>query len=146
MVEALIVLAITGIMVTMGYAYLISATPHAELEQAEIIVHRVLSEARNKATSEELVTTVMFDLDNSQLWVEWTDPNSGTTQSLPPRTLPDRVSFEDSGIPFVDGAVSFTPRGSLVSGGSGPVGESALQATRQRTIGSNETSSKWRRK
>lgn len=118
MIEALIVLAITGILVTMGYAYVVSATPHAELERDEIVVHRVLSEARNKAVSEELVTTVVFDVANGELWVEWTDPDSGSTMSLPHRTLSDEVSFEDSGIPYVDGQVSFTPRGSLVSGGS----------------------------
>ena len=118
MIEALIVLAITGIMVTMGYSYLISATPHAELERAQIEVHRVLADARNKATSEELVTTVMFDVINSELWVAWTDPDSGSEMSLPHKVLPDKVSFAHSGIPYVDGQVSFTPRGSLVSGGS----------------------------
>jgi Tfp pilus assembly protein FimT len=118
MIEALIVLAITGILVTMGYAYLISATPHAELERAQIEVHRVLTDARNKAVSEELVTTVMFDVANDELWVEWTDPDSGSTMSLPHQGLPDSVSFEESGIPYVDGEISFTPRGSLVSGGS----------------------------
>lgn len=118
MIEALIVLAITGIMATMGYSYLISATPHAELERAQILVHSVLSTARNKALSEELVTTVQFDVTNRELWVEWTDPATGSTMSLPHEVLPDSVSFASSGIPYVDGEVAFTPRGSLVSGGS----------------------------
>jgi hypothetical protein len=102
----------------MTISYLITAKPHAELEQAEIIVHRVLADARNKALSEELVTTVKFDLVNSELWVEWTDPETSTTMSLPHSKLPASVSFDDSGIPYVDGEISFTPRGSLVSGGS----------------------------
>jgi len=118
MIETLIVLAVTGILVTMGYSYLVSARPHANMERAEITVHTVLSDARNKALSEEIVTTVMFDLDNDELWIEWVDPTTATTQSTPHTVLPDMVSFEDSGIPYYDGEVSFTPRGSLVSGGS----------------------------
>jgi prepilin-type N-terminal cleavage/methylation domain-containing protein len=118
LLEALIVLAIAGIIATIGYAYLISSVPHAQLEQAEIMVHRVLADARNKAVSEELVTKVVFDVANKELWVEWTDPDSATVMSLPHTVLPERVSFENSGIPGVDGEVSFTPRGSLVSGGS----------------------------
>lgn len=118
MMEALIVIAIAGIVATIGFSYIISAAPHAELEQAEIAVHRALVDARNKAISEELVTTVVFDLVNDELWVEWTDPDTGALMSLPHVALPDRVSFDESGIPAVDGEVSFTPRGSLVSGGS----------------------------
>jgi len=122
LVEALIVLAIAGILATMTIAYLISAKPHAELEQAEIIVHRVLADGRNKALSEELVTTVKFDVTNSELWVEWTDPETATLMELPHATLPDSVAFAESGIPYVDGEISFTPRGSLVSGGSTSAG------------------------
>ncbi|GEM_PF-3367678 len=122
MVETLIVLAITGILATTSYAYMVSARPHAELERASLMVHGVLSEARSKAISEELVTTVVFDAQAAQLWVEWTDPDSGSTESLPTRTLPETVSFDDSGIPYIDGELSFTPRGSLVSGGSPAAG------------------------
>jgi len=122
LVEALIVLAIAGILATLSISYLISARPHAELEQAEIIVHRVLADGRNKALSEELVTTVKFDLVNNQLWVEWVDPETSSTMSLPHQALPNSVAFDDSGIPYVDGEISFTPRGSLVSGGSSSSG------------------------
>lgn len=122
LVEALIVIAVVAILGTMGYSYLISARQHAELERAQIMVHRVLVEARNKALSEELVTTAVFDTTQAQLWYEWVDPDSGTTQSSPATTLPDTVNFAASGIPYVDGEVSFTPRGSLVSGGSPEAG------------------------
>ncbi|MBN2083435.1 hypothetical protein JW859_14665 [bacterium] len=118
MIETLIVMAVTGILVTMGYSYLVSARPHADMERAELMVHSVLSDARNKALSEEIVTTVKFDVNNEELWIEWVDPATATTQSSPHTVLPDLISFEDSGIPYYDGQVSFTPRGSLVSGGS----------------------------
>lgn len=118
MVEALIVLAIAGIIATVGLSLILGAVPHSELEQAEIMVHRVLADARNKAVSEELVTKVVFDVGNDALWVEWTDPDTGAVMELPHTTLPEHVSFDNSGIPAVDGEVSFTPRGSLVSGGS----------------------------
>lgn len=115
-------LAVAGILATMSYAYMISARPHAELERATIIVHRVLLEARNKAISEELVSKVVFNVAEAKLWVEWTDPDTGTTESLPPANLPENVGFDDSGIPYIDGEISFTPRGSLVSGGSPTAG------------------------
>jgi len=117
-VETLIVIAIAGIIATMGFSYMISARPHARLEEAQVLVHNVLQHARNKAVSEELITKVVFSVDNSQLWVAWTDPVSGDDMTMPARTLPTGVIFEDSGIPSVDGEVLFTPRGSLVSGGS----------------------------
>lgn len=135
MVETLIVLAITGILATTSYAYMVSARPHADLERASIMVHGVLSEARSKAISEELVTTVIFSVEHAQLYVKWTDPDSGTTQSLPTVTLPETVGFDDSGIPYIDGELSFTPRGSLVSGGSPAAnGQIVLVSTMEETF------------
>lgn len=118
LIETLIVLAVIGILATMGFAYMISARPHAQLERAEIVVHGVLQQARNKAVSEELLTKVQFDLTTNELWVAWVDPVSSAELTAYRETLPDGVIFEASGIPSVDGEVWFSPRGSLVSGGS----------------------------
>ena len=118
LLETLIVITIVGIVATMGFSYMISARPHARLELGQVMVHGVLQQARNKAVSEELVTRVVFDLDTRQLWVSWVDPATGDDATLPAQTLPDGVFFDTSGIPSVDGEVLFTPRGSLVSGGS----------------------------
>ena len=111
-------IAIVGIVGTMGFSYMISARPHAQLEQAQVMVHGVLQHARNKAVSEELITRVVFSTDTNQLWVSWVDPDTGDDVTMPVETLPDGVFFDASGIPSVDGEVLFTPRGSLVSGGS----------------------------
>lgn len=118
LIEMLIVLAVAGILATLSISYMISARPHAQLERAEIALHSVLQHARNKAVSEELLTKVEFSVAESQLWVSWVDPGSGEAMTMPVQTLPEGIIFENSGIPAVDGEILFSPRGSLVSGGS----------------------------
>ena len=55
LLEMLIVFAIVGILVTLSYGYLISAKPHAQLEQAEITLQALMTKARNLSISEERV-------------------------------------------------------------------------------------------
>jgi len=117
MIETLIVLAVIAILVTMGFSYMIQARPHAALERAEIAVSGVLLQARSKAVSEELATSVQFDLTDHELWVEWTDPSDGSTQTGPTVALPESVTFANSGFPVSAGGVVFTVRGTLVTGG-----------------------------
>lgn len=129
LIEVLIVLAVIGIIVTMSFSYLISARPHAQLEQAEIVVIDVLLSGRSKAISEELVTSVKFNLESEELWVEWVDPDSGTTLTDPSSALPDGVTFASSGFPASANGVVFTTRGTLVVGGDiiliSPAGETS---------------------
>ena len=60
----LIVIAVAGILGTIGIGYMISAKPHSELEGAELALTSTLNKARNIALSEEVSTKVVFDLDN----------------------------------------------------------------------------------
>jgi prepilin-type N-terminal cleavage/methylation domain-containing protein len=117
LIEVLIVIALIAIVVTMSFSYLISARPHAQLEQAEIVVSDVLLSGRSKAISEELVTSVKFDLASEELWVEWVDPASGSTMTDPTSALPEGVTFASSGFPASANGVVFTARGTLVIGG-----------------------------
>ena len=116
-IEILLVLAVIGILGTMGFSYMISARPHAQLEQAEIDVGSVLKSARALAVSEELATFVKFDLSNQTLWVEWTDPDDASTKTTKNTTLPDGVAFAVSGFPASADGVEFTTRGTLLVGG-----------------------------
>jgi prepilin-type N-terminal cleavage/methylation domain-containing protein len=119
LVESLIVLAISAIVATMGFGLMISARPHALLEEADIRLAGVLTQARNIAVSQELSTKVAFDLDTNEFWIERQNRATAEWEVVGGRTaLPDRVAFSGEGITFPDGEVRFTPRGTLLAGGS----------------------------
>jgi prepilin-type N-terminal cleavage/methylation domain-containing protein len=119
LVETLIVLAIGGIVATMGFGLMLSARPHALLEQADIRLASVLTQARNIAVSQELNTKVAFDLDTNDFWIERQDRATEEWQTVGGTTaLPEGIQFATEGITFPDSEVHFTPRGTLLTGGS----------------------------
>jgi prepilin-type N-terminal cleavage/methylation domain-containing protein len=119
LVEMLIVLAIAGILVTMGFAYLISARPHALLEQGEVRLQALMTKARNLAVSEEINTRVVHDVEHDTFTLERQDRASGVWSTVESAvTLPDGISVPEDGNTFPDTTVRFTPRGTLMAGGS----------------------------
>ena len=119
MIETLIVVALGGILSTMSISYMIAAHPHAELERAEIEVSRALKEARNTAISHETQARVEFNLDAGTYWVDEYDRADDTWSKISPDyQLSDEVSFDPDVTNFADNRVIFTPRGTLVTGGT----------------------------
>jgi prepilin-type N-terminal cleavage/methylation domain-containing protein len=125
-IEMLIVIAVAGILGTIGIGYMISAKPHSELEGAELALSSTLNQARNLALSQEVATKVAFDLVTGEYWIERLDRDSGSwSEETVHTTLPGAVSFASGGITFADDEVLFTPRGTLLSGGSITLASSA---------------------
>lgn len=129
-IETLIVIAIAGILATMSFAYMLRARPHARLEEAELRLSGVLAQGRNLAISEELATKVAFDIDGCEFWVEQQDRTTLVwSEATPHAVLPEGVFFGDTGVAFPSQEVRFTPRGTLLVGGSititNSVGESS---------------------
>ena len=119
LIETLIVLAIGGIVATMGFGLMLSARPHALLEQADIRMAGVLTKARNLAVRQEINTKVAFDLETNECWIEQQDRATEVWAVVGGRTaLPEGVQFAAEGITFLDSEVRFTPRGTLLAGGS----------------------------
>jgi len=119
LVETLIVLAISGIAATIGFGVMLSARPHALLEEADIRLAALLSQARNLSVSQEISTKVAFDLEANEFWIERQDRETEEWEVVgAPTALPDGVQFAAEGITFPDGEVRFTTRGTLLSGGS----------------------------
>ena len=118
-IEMLIVIAVAGILGTIGVGYMISAKPHSELEGAELALSTTLNQARNLAQSEEVAAKVVFDLTTGEYWIERLDRDSGSwVAETAHTTLPGAVTFASGGITFSGDEVRFTPRGTLMSGGS----------------------------
>jgi Tfp pilus assembly protein FimT len=119
MIETLIVIALGGILSTMSISYMISAHPHAELERAEIEVSRALKEARSTAINHETQTRVRLLVDADQYYVEEYDREDDTWAVITPiYNLSAEVSFDADETNFADNKVVFTPRGTLVTGGT----------------------------
>lgn len=119
LVETLIVLAIAGIVVSMGYGYIIAARPHALVEQTEALLISTLNQARYMAISEEVNTKVAFNFDTNEFWIERQDRATNEWQVASPLTqLHAQVDIAAADVTFPAGEVCYTPRGTLVSGGS----------------------------
>lgn len=117
MIEALIVLAISAILVTMSFGYLISSRPAALLHEAEVQLSSDLARARDEAYNEESPVRMVFDLGEGEYWSEQQDTTTAEwTVLTDPKILPDTITFTD--VAFPDDIVNFTPRGTLVVGGS----------------------------
>ena len=120
LIETVIVLAIIGILSTIGFSYVLRARPHARLEQAELRLVGVLAKARNLAISEELATKAVFNLESEEYWIEQQDRETlAWINASHSYTLPEEVHFAAvGGVTFSGNEVRFTPRGTLMSGGS----------------------------
>jgi prepilin-type N-terminal cleavage/methylation domain-containing protein len=119
LIEMLIVLAVMGILATMGIGYLIAAQPATQLQRGELVLASFLNRARNLALSEETSVRVVFNEDPSQFWIEQLDRatlNWNTVSEI--ATLPEGVGFTPGGIAFASNTVQFTTRGSLMAGGT----------------------------
>jgi len=129
LMELLIVIAIVGILATLSIGYMISARPHAQLEQAELELYGTFVEARQLARSEELRTRVAFSLGARAYHIDRLDPSTGSwVQVGIIERLPEGFSFQ--GTTFASNDVNFTPRGTLVTGGNltiaAPTGETRV--------------------
>lgn len=120
LIELLIVIAIMGIMGTMGFSYLLAARPHAELERAQLQLVAGLNAARHLAISEECRTRMRFDtsVTPNEFWVQRMDNFTGnwTNAALPLYELPEGVTL--TGNTFSGSEVNFNTRGGLISGGT----------------------------
>lgn len=118
LVEALIVIAIVGILVTSGTAYMLAARPEAQLQRGELAVSSFLNRARNLALSEEVAVRVLFDEATGEMWMEQLDRATATWSSASEiAQLPEGIGFMSGGNTFPDATIQFTPRGSLMAGG-----------------------------
>jgi prepilin-type N-terminal cleavage/methylation domain-containing protein len=119
LIEAVAVLAIAAIMATLSIAYLARARPHAQLERAEVEISSQLARARNLAISDEIPVKVMFDGETGAYHTEAYDREGESWNQVGPAYgLPTGVAFTEGGITFADSEVRFTPRGTLMAGGS----------------------------
>ncbi len=116
-IELLIVLAIVGILSTMGYGYMIAAKPHAELEAAEVQLVSFLNQARNHAVSDEVTSRVVFLPELNQFKMEYQD-TGGTWHQIGGVKELHGVSFAGEGVTLANNEARFTPRGTLHWGGS----------------------------
>ena len=118
MVEVLIVIAIVGILATFSISYLYGSRAQAQLERAEVQVTNVLKEARSKAVSEEVNTRVVFSEDANSMVTEAQSNIDGTwSQVGATENLAEGIVFVAGSNTLADSTASFTPRGTLVSGG-----------------------------
>jgi prepilin-type N-terminal cleavage/methylation domain-containing protein len=116
LIETLIVLAVLAISGTMGYGYMLSARPHSQLERASDELSAELSGARNFSISHEVAVRVRFSA--SQYWTQSYDRASNSWSDVTThKTLPELVDFSSGGNTFPAQIVSFTPRGTLMTGG-----------------------------
>ena len=117
LIEVLVVLAVAAILVTMSFAYLISSRPAAQLHSAEVQLSSDLALARDAAYNEETPVRMVFDLGVGEYWAEQQDPVTAVWDAITEHiSLPDGVTI--TGVTFPDTTVNFTPRGTLVVGGS----------------------------
>ena len=122
LIELLIVVAILAIVSTIAIGSTISALPHANLEKGQEAVAYSLSQARMLSLSEEVAVRMKFDTGVSpqQYWYEkqdrttlaWSIATSGGAK----QTLP--VGITITGNTFPAQTVTFTPRGTLLVGGT----------------------------
>jgi type II secretion system protein H len=119
LVEMLIVLAILAILSTLTISSMIGAKPNAELDKGQEEVSFLLNQARMLAVSEELNTRVVFQT-NGEYWYEAQDRDTGTwsiaTAGDGKSKLPTTVTL--TGNTFPAQTVTFTPRGTLLVGGT----------------------------
>lgn len=119
LVEMLMVVTAVGVLVTMGYSYMISARPHAQLESAELQLQGVLEEARSIAIGQEIATRVVFVEGEDEFRLEVLNPNTGSFGQVgPTHQLVDNVSFAVGGVTLPSAIARFTPRGTLMAGGA----------------------------
>jgi prepilin-type N-terminal cleavage/methylation domain-containing protein len=119
LVEILIVLTIIGILVTFGIGYIAAARPAAQLERGEVSLSAFLTRARNLAVSEESAVRVQFDVDAGEYWYQQLDRGTGQWNTVSEVSrLPEGVGFLAGSNTFPGGEAEFTPRGSLMAGGS----------------------------
>lgn len=117
LIEVLIVLAVAAVIATMGFAYLIGSRPATLLHQAEIQLSSDLSLSRDLAYNEESPVRVVFDVANDWYYTEQQDTATGDWNQVGVyKYLPDGINLSD--VTFPSDTVSFTPRGTLVVGGS----------------------------
>ena len=117
MIEVLVVLAITAIVVTMSFAYMIGSRPAAQMNRAELQLSSDLGLSRDLAYNEESPVRVIFDLSTEQYWTEIQDTSDGTwSTATVAKDFPEGVSI--TSVSFTNNTVNFTPRGTLVVGGS----------------------------
>jgi len=117
-IEMLLVVAIAGILATMGYSYMIAAKPHAQLEKAEIQLVSYLSVARKNAISEEATTRVVFMPESNQFKTEYQDDVGTWHQIGAVQHLTEGITFASGGITLASNEARFTTRGTLNWGGS----------------------------
>lgn len=126
LIEALIVLAILAIVGTMTVGNMLAARPHSMLERGEIQLTGFLSQARNAAISREVAARVVFDMATSEYWSETYDRATASWGGASAhQTLPEGVSFNAGGNTFPADTVNFTPRGTLMAGGTITIRSSA---------------------
>jgi prepilin-type N-terminal cleavage/methylation domain-containing protein len=119
LIEALIVLAILAITATMGYGYMLAARPHTQLERGQAELSAELSGARNIAISREIAARVRFNPTAREFWTEVYDRASDSwSEETTHKILPDTVSFASGGISFPSNTINYTPRGTLMTGGT----------------------------
>lgn len=119
LIEAMIVLALLAIAATMGFSYMLAARPHAQLERAEITLSAFLGQTRNLAISGEVAARVVFNMDTGEYWSQTLDRNTGNwSDESAVQTLPEGVTFTAGGNTFPGTTVTYTPRGTLMTGGS----------------------------
>jgi prepilin-type N-terminal cleavage/methylation domain-containing protein len=117
MIETLIVLALIGVLATMGFTMLLAARPHVQLERGEVAVVSYLNDARGLAVSEEARVRVIFDAGSATMETDMLPPGAVSwVTARPDRVLPEGVEFGT--ITFAANTVEFTTRGSLVAGGT----------------------------
>ncbi len=115
--EVLIVLVVAAILATFGFAYLIGSRPAALLHRAELQLSSDLGLSRDRAYNEEVPVRVVFDLANETYSTELQNPATGDWEEVvAPKTLPEDINLTD--VSFPSDTVYFTPRGTLVVGGS----------------------------
>jgi prepilin-type N-terminal cleavage/methylation domain-containing protein len=117
MIEILFVLAIAGILVTLSFAYLLRSRPAALLHRAELQLSSDLGLSRDLAYNEEAPVRVVFDSATEEYWTERQDQaTSAWEEAVPPKAMPETIDITE--VSFPDEIVNFTPRGTLVIGGS----------------------------
>jgi len=126
LLEALIVLALMGILVTFSVSTMLAARPHTLLERGEVDLASKLMQARNVAVSEEVSTRMVFNLAQGLYWIERYNRGTEVWEDASQQwTLPEGTVFVEDGNTFPDSTATFTPRGTLLVGGTIQITNSA---------------------
>ena len=123
-------LTIIGILVTFSIGYIAAARPAQQLERGEVSLSAFFTRARNLALSEESSVRVQFNMNAGEYWYQQLDRGTGNWNTVSEVAhLPEGVGFLAGSDTFPGGEAVFTPRGSLLAGGSITIANSTGETT-----------------